>query len=140
MAETTPVVDENTRIHTKGGERMEKTEFSGFFVHTLDQKNRVFIPAEFRSKLGTEFVVCTPPGSTDCIIIYTFEEWDRYFENLRVLCKGTTRAYAERIASSSKRCVIPDKQGRITLSADHCAKAHLEKEALIVGVGNRIEI
>ena len=43
-------------------------------------------------------------------------------------------------ASSSKRCVIPDKQGRITLSADHCAKAHLEKEALIVGVGNRIEI
>ena len=57
-----------------------------------------------------------------------------------VLCKGTTRAYAERIASSSKRCVIPDKQGRITLSADHCAKAHLEKEALIVGVGNRIEI
>ena len=104
MAETTQVVDENTRIHTKGGERMEKTEFSGFFVHTLDQKNRVFIPAEFRSKLGTEFVVCTPPGSTDCIIIYTFEEWDRYFENLRVLCKGTTRAYAERIASSSKRC------------------------------------
>lgn len=88
MAETTLVVDENTRIHTKGGERMEKTEFSGFFVHTLDQKNRVFIPAEFRSKLGTEFVVCTPPGSTDCIIIYTFEEWDRYFENLRVLCKG----------------------------------------------------
>lgn len=140
MEETTLVVDENTRIHTKGGERMEKTEFSGFFVHTLDQKNRVFIPAEFRSKLGTEFVVCTPPGSTDCIIIYTFEEWDRYFENLRVLCKGTTRAYAERIASSSKRCVIPDKQGRITLSADHCAKAHLEKEALIVGVGNRIEI
>ena len=104
MAETTQVVDENTQIHTKGGERMEKTEFSGFFVHTLDQKNRVFIPAEFRSKLGTEFVVCTPPGSTDCIIIYTFEEWDRYFENLRVLCKGTTRAYAERIASSSKRC------------------------------------
>ena len=140
MAETTLVVDKNTGIHTKGGERMEKTEFSGFFVHTLDQKNRVFIPAEFRSKLGTEFVVCTPPGSTDCIIIYTFEEWDRYFENLRVLCKGTTRAYAERIASSSKRCVIPDKQGRITLSADHCAKAHLEKEALIVGVGNRIEI
>ena len=79
MAETTPVVDENTQIHTKGGERMEKTEFSGFFVHTLDQKNRVFIPAEFRSKLGTEFVVCTPPGSTDCIIIYTVEEWDRYF-------------------------------------------------------------
>ena len=35
---------------------------------------------------------------------------------------------------------MPDKQGRITLSADHCAKAHLEKEALIVGVGNRIEI
>ena len=100
----------------------------------------MFIPAEFRSKLGTEFVVCTPPGSTDWIIIYTFEEWDRYFENLRVLCKGTTRAYAERIASSSKRCVIPDKKGRITLSADHCAKAHLEKEALIVGVGNRIEI
>ena len=36
---------------------MEKTEFSGFFVHTLDQKNRVFIPAEFRSKHETEIVI-----------------------------------------------------------------------------------
>ena len=90
----------------------------------------MFIPAEFRSKLGAEFVVCTPPGSTDCIIIYTVEEWDRYFENLRSLCTGADRAFAERIASSSKRCVVPDK----------CAKAHLEKEALIAGVGNRVEI
>ena len=106
---------------------MGKTDFGGFFIHTLDQKNRVFIPAEFRSKLGAEFVVCTPPGSSDCIIIYTLEEWDRYFENLR-------------IASSSKRCAVPDKQGRITLSAEHCAAAHLEKEALIAGVGNRVEI
>lgn len=134
------VVGLNTEISAKGGERMEKTEFGGFFVHTLDQKNRIFIPAEFRSKLGAEFVVCTPPGSKDCVIIYTLEEWDRYFENLRNLCEGSTRAYAERIASSSKRCVVPDKQGRITLTADHCAKAHLEKEALIAGVGNRIEI
>ena len=137
MDKCTQVVDKNTEIFSKGGERMEKTEFGGFFVHTLDQKNRVFIPAEFRSKLGAEFVVCTPPGS---IIIYTVEEWDRYFENLRSLCTGADRAFAERIASSSKRCVVPDKQGRITLSADHCAKAHLEKEALIAGVGNRVEI
>lgn len=35
---------------------------------------------------------------------------------------------------------MPDKQGRITLSAEHCAAAHLEKEALIAGVGNRVEI
>ena len=140
MDKCTQVVDKNTEIFSKGGERMEKTEFGGFFVHTLDQKNRVFIPAEFRSKLGAEFVVCTPPGSADCIIIYTVEEWDRYFENLRSLCTGADRAFAERIASSSKRCVVPDKQGRITLSADHSAKAHLEKEALIAGVGNRVEI
>ena len=95
---------------------MGKTDFGGFFIHTLDQKNRVFIPAEFRSKLGAEFVVCTPPGSSDCIIIYTLEEWDRYFENLRAVSdSGYARAFAERIASSSKRCAVPDKQGRITL-------------------------
>ena len=68
MDKCTRVVDKNTEIFSKGGERMEKTEFGGFFVHTLDQKNRVFIPAEFRSKLGAEFVVCTPPGSTDYYI------------------------------------------------------------------------
>lgn len=141
MDECTQVVELNTQNYDKGGERMGKTDFGGFFIHTLDQKNRVFIPAEFRSKLGAEFVICTPPGSSDCIIIYTLEEWDRYFENLRAVSdSGYARAFAERIASSSKRCAVPDKQGRITLSAEHCAAAHLEKEALIAGVGNRVEI
>ena len=56
MDECTQVVELNTQNYDKGGERMGKTDFGGFFIHTLDQKNRVFIPAEFRSKLGAEFV------------------------------------------------------------------------------------
>lgn len=119
---------------------MSGREFDGTYYHTLDQKNRVFIPAEYRNVLGSEFVVCTPPGSSDCVIIYTLEEWERYFENLRVSCAGKRRAFAERLASSTKRRVSADKQGRITLTADNCKRAHLEKEVMIIGVGNRIEL
>ncbi len=119
---------------------MSEREFDGTFYHTLDQKNRVFIPADYRNVLGNEFVVCTPPGSNDCVIIYTLEEWDRYFENLRAVCTGKERAFAERLASSTKRRVSADKQGRITLTADNCKRAHLEKEVMIMGVGNRIEL
>ena len=105
---------------------MSTYNFDGTYCHALDQKNRVFIPAEYRNKLDTEFVVCTPPGSSDCIIIYPTEECDR--------------ALAERMANSTKRRVSADKQGRITLTPEHCKRAHLEKEAMIMGVGNRIEI
>lgn len=119
---------------------MNSYNFDGTYCHALDQKNRVFIPAEYRNKLDTEFVVCTPPGSSDCIIIYPTEEWDRYFENLRNVCTGSDRALAERLANSTKRRVSADKQGRITLTPEHCRRAHLEKEAMIMGVGNRIEI
>ncbi len=115
-------------------------KFENSYVHSLDQKNRVFVPAEYRNELGTEFVVCTPPGSKNCIVVYPTSEWDKYFENLRQVCSGSDLALVERIANSTKKRTVADKQGRITLSQDFCEKAGLEKEALIMGVGNRVEI
>ena len=115
-------------------------KFENSYVHSLDQKNRVFVPAEYRNELGTEFVVCTPPGSKNCIVVYPTCEWDKYFENLRQVCSGSDLALVERIANSTKKRTVADKQGRITLSQDFCEKAGLQKEALIMGVGNRVEI
>lgn len=119
---------------------MGEYNFENSYVHALDQKNRVFIPAEYRSVLGQEFVVCTPPGSKNCIVVYPVPEWDKYFENLRQVCSGSDLALAERIANSTKKRTTPDKQGRITLSQEFCERAGLQKEALIMGVGNRVEI
>ena len=115
-------------------------KFENSYVHSLDQKNRVFMPAEYRNELGTEFVVCTPPGSKNCIVVYPTSEWDKYFENLRQVCSGSDLALVERIANSTKKRTVADKQGRITLSQDFCEKAGLQKEALIMGVGNRVDI
>lgn len=119
---------------------MEECVFENNYTHAIDQKNRLFIPAEYRAKLGEEFVICTPPGADECIIVYTLEEWDRYFKGLREVCSGRDLAYAERMAISSKKRVTADKQGRITLTQEFCKYAGLEKEALIMGVGNRVEI
>lgn len=121
-------------------EAKKEYSFDGTYNYSIDQRKRVFIPAEFRNDLGDEFIVCTPLGGGKCVVVYPIEEWDKYYAKVQATFTGINRTMAERYLSSNKKRVVADKQGRITLTEDFCKTAELLKDAKIVGVSNRIEI
>ena len=108
--------------------------FKSAYYHSLDAKNRVFIPAKFRDALGEEFVVFK--GSEKCLYVYTKED----FEKLSQQFINTNNRDVQRAFFSQVVDMTADKQGRITLTSDLLEHANLLKDVAIIGAGSRIEI
>lgn len=113
--------------------------FMGEYNHTIDIKGRLIIPSKFREILGDEFVVTK--GLDGCLFVYPNEEWQAFEEKLKTLpltnkdARKFTRFFLAGAAS-----VEVDKQGRILLPYVLREFADLEKEVVLIGVANRIEI
>lgn len=112
--------------------------FYGTFLHTIDPKNRVFIPAKLRAELGDSFYI-TRKISTTALAIYTQAEWDALQAKLNSLPDSVVGNIKLFLFSHSVN-VSPDSQGRILLPPDLTAYAEIEKELAIVGVGNHVLI
>ncbi len=113
--------------------------FRGEYSHSIDAKGRLIIPAKFRELLGDSFVVTR--GFDGCLFVFAQEGWDRFEEKLNSLPmdKPETRQIV-RFFMAGANDVEVDKQGRILLPATLIRYAEIDKEAVIAGVGNRIEI
>ena len=113
--------------------------FMGEYNHTIDAKGRLIVPSKFREQLGDEFVVTK--GLDGCLFVYENTEWKILEEKLKNL--PLTNANARKITrfflAGATLCEV-DKQGRILLPAVLREFAKIEKDAVMVGVGNRIEI
>ncbi|MEG0076742.1 division/cell wall cluster transcriptional repressor MraZ [Anaerorhabdus sp.] len=113
--------------------------FIGEFRHNLDSKKRVIIPAKFREELGELFIVTR--GLDGCLTVYTMEQWTLLLEQLKKLpsTKKETRLYVRSITSKATECEC-DAQGRIQLPSYLISEAAIEKECVIVGVADHVEI
>lgn len=113
--------------------------FMGEYNHTVDAKGRLIVPSKFREQLGDEFVVTK--GLDGCLFVYENTEWKILEEKLKNL--PLTNANARKITrfflAGATLCEV-DKQGRILLPAVLREFVKIEKDAVMVGVGNRIEI
>ena len=109
---------------------------TGQYAHNIDAKGRLFIPARLREELGQTFHVTI--GMDHCLSIYSNESWDAFMEKLREL--PYSKAKALRVLSANAQDVQVDAQGRILLPKHLLTYASLEKEALVLGAGNRAEI
>lgn len=113
--------------------------FMGEYNHTIDAKGRLIIPSKFREILGDEFVVTK--GMDGCLFVFDNPEWQVFAEKLRSLpmidkeVRQFTRFFLAGAAS-----VEVDKQGRILLPAVLREFADIQKDAVLIGVGSRIEI
>ena len=64
---------------------------TGTYLHNLDGKGRLFVPANFREELGTCFYVAVganrePDGTLyQYLNVYPMPEWDRLCEKLAAL-------------------------------------------------------
>ena len=120
-----------------------KNTFIGEYNYSLDSKGRVNIPAKFRQSLSKDnkntFIATR--GQDPCIWVYPLTEWKKIEIELRNLSSvsGIHRTFVRQIARSATPSTC-DKQGRIMINPSLISYAGLEKEALIIGMINKIEI
>ncbi len=111
----------------------------GEYNHSLDAKGRVILPADFRVELGESFIITK--GLDNCLFIYPQSEWEQLSVKLRQLPLAKTEARAfVRFFFAGARQVELDKQGRFLIPATLRQHASLKKDAVLIGVSNRIEI
>ncbi len=113
--------------------------FMGEFRHSIDAKCRLIMPAKFRDELKENFIITR--GLDGCLTVYTQEQWQVVFEQLKKLpnTKRETRMYIHMLTSKAVEC-NPDNQGRVLLPQTLLNEAKIEKECVIVGVADHVEI
>ena len=117
--------------------------FIGEYAYSLDSKGRVNIPAKFRQSLSDDnegtFVIAR--GMDSCVWVYPLIQWKDIESNLRNLSSLSkiNRTFVRNTARYASPSTY-DKQGRITLTPSLIDYAGLDKDVLIVGMVNKIEI
>lgn len=110
----------------------------GRFEHTVDAKNRVFVPAKFKESLGVSFKL-TYNDFNRCILVYSNAEWEKYEEKISELPTLKFEDFIREIYSNTVDVQV-DGQGRIVIPQFLKEKVGIEKNVLIMGVGSHLEI
>ncbi len=111
----------------------------GEFKHNLDSKNRLTIPAKLRMELGEKPVLTR--GLDGCLFIYPNRDWQLFMEKMNNLPLGQKRARDfKRFMLSGASDIEIDEMGRVLIADSLKKYAQLQKEVVVVGVGDRVEI
>jgi len=112
--------------------------FSGEYEHTIDEKGRLIIPADFRAELAEGAFITR--GLDGCLSVYPPAVWEAKVEELSKL-PDTRRnvRYLKRMLLAGLKCKL-DKQGRILLPAPLREYAGIKSEVVIIGMDSRLEI
>jgi len=113
--------------------------FHGSSHHTLDGKGRVVLPAKFRYKLGETFMLTR--GLNGCLWVFSEDQWKIREQKLSGLSMLSSNGLAlQRFFLGSAVETRVDDQGRTPISAFLRDVAGIEKELVVVGAGDRIEV
>jgi MraZ protein len=113
--------------------------FFGTYTPRLDDKGRIFLPAKFRDELAEGLVVTR--GQERCLYVWSMEEFTKLTERLRdtSVTNKSARDYV-RMFFAGASDETPDKQGRITVPPMLRGYASMERDCIVIGAMNRIEI
>ena len=120
-----------------------KPRFAGEYNKTLDLKNRVNIPAKFRKALDPindkTFVITR--GFDQCLVLYPIYEWNIVEQQLSSLSsiRNKHRSFIRSIVRHASY-VQYDMQGRIIIPEDLKKFSKIEKDIIIIGMINKIEL
>ena len=111
----------------------------GEYEHSLDTKGRLIMPSKLREDMGEKFIVTK--GLDGCLFGFSKNEWQNFEEKLKTLplTNKNARDFVRFFLSGATECEI-DKQGRFLIASNLREYATLEKDAVIIGVGTRLEI
>ena len=111
----------------------------GEYTHIIDEKNRVSLPAKFRTQIGKKVVMTH--GLDNCLFLYSIKEWEKISEKLANLSVGqaNSRGFSRHMFAGATEVAV-DGAGRI-LVPDFLKKfANIQTQVVFAGVHNRIEI
>jgi MraZ protein len=116
--------------------------FRGTFDHTLDAKNRLTMPARYRTALAEGVVLAFPLDQQPCVGVWRPPQYDEYTSRALagVPPLSDKRAQLERFLFGSSQDAELDAAGRVIVPPHLSERAGLEKEVLIVGAGERLEL
>jgi len=112
----------------------------GEYEHTLDEKNRLTLPARFREAFGAGVVVTR--GMDGCLFVFTREAWEAFvrvrLEGLNPFSKEARQMNRFMFAGAAEAEL--DKQGRVMLPPALIQHAGLGREVVVAGVRDHVEI
>ncbi len=113
--------------------------FIGEYQHSIDSKGRMAIPAKFRPALKKGAIVTR--GLDNCLFVYTKDEWQKLVEKIAQLplAQQKSRAFS-RMMLAGAMDVSLDAQGRILIPEYLRSFADVDKETIVAGLYNRLEI
>lgn len=112
--------------------------FMGEYHHSIDAKGRIIIPSKVRDGLGENFIVTR--GLDGCLFLYPKNEWDKIISKYKELPDTKDKRQFMRIFLSGATICEYDKQGRINIPNPLIEFAKLEKDCIIIGVDEKLEI
>lgn len=113
--------------------------FAGEFQGHVDSRGRIAMPAAFAEALSGDVVVAR--GFEQCVAVYSSEGWDRIASEIRELpsTDPETRQLARFIFASANEQQV-DRQGRIEMPKAILAYAGIERDVVVLGTGDAVEI
>jgi MraZ protein len=113
--------------------------FLGEHQHSLDAKGRVILPARFRDQLEGGAVMAK--ALDGCLAVYPVDEFHRVASNLQeARSRGATERQAARTYFAGAVEIAPDKQGRVAVPQHLRTFANLERDVIVAGNFDHIEI
>ncbi len=116
--------------------------FYGQYRHSLDEKGRLIMPVKYREQLA-DGLVMTRAIDDPCILVYPRSEWPAFeknlLEKLPVISNETARR-ARRVIFSNAAEETISRQGRISIPPHLRDYAGIEKDVVVAGNGNWLEI
>ena len=111
----------------------------GEYIHSLDSKGRLIMPAKLREDMGEKFIITT--GLDGCLFGFSMPEWKQFEDKLKTLpiTNKNARNFVRFFLSGATECEL-DKQGRFLIPGKLREVASLDKDVTIIGAGTRIEI
>lgn len=114
--------------------------FTSEYRHTVDAKGRLIIPAKFREEFGNQF--CLTRGLDGCLFLFPKMEWKEFENKLRqlpVTFNKDARQFVRFFTTGATNGQF-DKQGRILIPQTLREFANIQKDVVVAGSLNKLEI
>src|SRR5437016_298329 len=111
----------------------------GEYTHSIDDKNRLSLPAKFRQEMGKKIVLT--PGLDNCLFAFTLKEWGKIEVKLTgsSLLQADNRSFNRFMFAGAIEAEV-DSIGRILIPDFLRERANLKNKVVIIGVSSRLEI
>lgn len=123
---------------SESGSLWGESMFMGEYHHSIDVKGRLIIPSKLRDDLGENFIVTR--GLDGCLFLYPKEHWNTIINKYNELPDTKDKRQFLRIFLSGATTCEYDKQGRINIPKPLIDYASLEKDCIIIGALEKLEI